>query len=209
VGNGMGGHLVSVAGLAADPDGRWLLVRPIGGGAWQLPGGTVPAGESPSLTCERRARDSLGLNLAAGRLLVVTWTPPVGVDGRATLTLIFDLGELPERPRIRLSGSWRDWCWATPDQAAHLLHPQITRQLQRHAIPTAVYVEQGPARPATKPDALTRNSPQASARVAPDSQDAARIVADAIGRTGGPTRGHLRATDRPTSATAHAEPGTQ
>ncbi len=141
-----GGHPVSVAGLASDPDGRWLLLRPIGGGAWQLPGGSIPVGESPTVTCARRARDGLGLTLPAGRLLVVRWTPPIGADGRATLTLIFDLGELPERPKIRLSGSWRDWCWATPDQATHLLHPQITRQLRHQAIPTAVYVEQAAAR---------------------------------------------------------------
>ncbi|MCI0689399.1 MAG: NUDIX hydrolase [Sporichthyaceae bacterium] len=138
------GCSVTATGLVTDPDGRWLLVHPTRGGAWQMPGGPVLPGETPSVACAREARDAIGLALVPSRMLIVAWTPPIRPDGRAGLSLIFDLGELHPARRVRLARQYRDWCWATSDQAAHLLHPLLTRRL-RHlrelSVPTAIYVE--------------------------------------------------------------------
>lgn len=139
------GHPAIVVGLIGDQDGRWLLVQPARGGSYHLPEGIIETGETPTAACAREIREELGLFLQPGPLLALAWTPPAGADRRARFTLIFDLGERPARAerRIRLSPELRNWCWSRPDQATHLLHPQVVRRLRhlREQAPTAVYIE--------------------------------------------------------------------
>ncbi|MCI0687194.1 MAG: NUDIX domain-containing protein [Sporichthyaceae bacterium] len=143
------GYPVTVHGLISDPDGRWLIVQPVRRGAWQLPGGIIEAGEAPRVALAREVREELGLFLRPDRLLTVAWIPASRPDGRARFNLLFDLGELPNGRKVRLGPELREWCWATPDQSAHLLHPLITRRLRemRQVAPSATYIEHVEQRP--------------------------------------------------------------
>lgn len=84
------------AGLVCrDGQGRVLLVKPTYKPAWEVPGGTVEAGESPAAGLAREVLEELGVALVIGRLLVIDWLPvrPPKTEG---LMMLFDGGELDE-----------------------------------------------------------------------------------------------------------------
>ena len=58
---------------------------------WDLPGGVVEVGESPQLAVAREVEEELGLEIAAGALLLTDWLPPWGGWDDA-LCLVFDGG---------------------------------------------------------------------------------------------------------------------
>ena len=58
---------------------------------WDLPGGVVEVGESPQLAVAREVEEELGLEIAAGPLLLTDWLPPWGGWDDA-LCLVFDGG---------------------------------------------------------------------------------------------------------------------
>lgn len=88
--------------LITDELDRVLLLQPSYRSAWEIPGGTVEAGESPRSAARRAVGEELGLDIGLGRLLVVDWLPeaPPKTEG---LTFIYDGGVLDEnRSPIRL-----------------------------------------------------------------------------------------------------------
>jgi 8-oxo-dGTP pyrophosphatase MutT (NUDIX family) len=77
--------------LLRDPDDRVLLCRLTYKDDWDLPGGVVEVDESPRGAVVREVREELGLDLAAGPLLLTDWLPPwSGWDD--ALCLVFDGG---------------------------------------------------------------------------------------------------------------------
>jgi 8-oxo-dGTP diphosphatase len=66
---------VAAGALVRDPAGRVLLVRPTYKAGWDVPGGYVEPGETPSQACRRELDEEIGLRLRPGRLLVVDWAP--------------------------------------------------------------------------------------------------------------------------------------
>lgn len=81
--------------LFRDGAGRVLLVEPTYKDNWEVPGGAVEAGESPTAACRREVLEELGLDRPVGRVLAVDWVPsrPERPEG---LMLIYDGGVLGE-----------------------------------------------------------------------------------------------------------------
>lgn len=98
----MGAVVVSAAGaLFHDEQGRVLLVEPTYKPGWEIPGGSIEPGETPTAACAREVQEELGLSVQVGRLLVVDWAPhPKG----ERVLFVFDGGLLGARvvEKIRL-----------------------------------------------------------------------------------------------------------
>jgi ADP-ribose pyrophosphatase YjhB (NUDIX family) len=84
---------VAAGALITDELGRVLLLQPSYKATWEVPGGTVEAGESPRAAVRREAREEIGLDIGIGRLLVVDWIPedPPRSEG---LMFVYDGGTL-------------------------------------------------------------------------------------------------------------------
>lgn len=77
--------------LVRDPEGRVLLCRLTYKTDWDLPGGVVEVNESPREAVAREVEEELGLDVAAGALLLTDWLPAwSGWDD--ALCLVFDGG---------------------------------------------------------------------------------------------------------------------
>jgi len=88
------GPLVAAGALFRDAGGRVMLVRPHYNPAWDIPGGMVEPGETPSEACVREVAEELGLEIAVGQALVVDWAPHPEQGDR--LLFVFDGGTLTE-----------------------------------------------------------------------------------------------------------------
>jgi 8-oxo-dGTP diphosphatase len=88
--------------LFLDEDGRVLLVEPTYKEHWDIPGGYVEEGETPTEACAREVAEELGLEVTPGHLLVVDWAPIEGEGDK--ILFVFDGGTLTanETTAIRL-----------------------------------------------------------------------------------------------------------
>ena len=77
--------------LVRDQQGRVLLCQLTYKKDWDLPGGVVEVGESPRLAVAREVQEELGLDIAAGQLLLTDWLPPWGGWDDA-ICLVYDGG---------------------------------------------------------------------------------------------------------------------
>jgi 8-oxo-dGTP diphosphatase len=91
---------IAAAMLISDPHDRVLLVRPHYREDWSLPGGVAEDGEPPHLACEREIREELGLDLRAGKLLVVDFVPADTERLRSMVHFVFDGGTVPDSTPI-------------------------------------------------------------------------------------------------------------
>jgi 8-oxo-dGTP diphosphatase len=85
---------VAAGALFFDDQGRLLLVKPTYKSGWEIPGGYVEPGETPTQACQREAREELGLERPAGRALAVDWAPSEKEGDK--LLFIFDGGRLSD-----------------------------------------------------------------------------------------------------------------
>jgi 8-oxo-dGTP diphosphatase len=115
--------------LFVDERGRVLLVEPTYKPGWEIPGGVIEAGETPSAACTREIAEELGLSVHLGRLLVIDWAPhPRG----ERVLFVFDGGLLPnatvERIRLQVEelASYR---FVPPDEIGTLLPLRLTRRM--------------------------------------------------------------------------------
>jgi 8-oxo-dGTP diphosphatase len=86
--------LVAAGALFRDAAGRIMLVRPHYKDTWDIPGGMVEEGETPSEACAREVREELGLVAPVGQALVVDWAPHPEQGDK--LLFVFDGGVLTD-----------------------------------------------------------------------------------------------------------------
>lgn len=108
---------------------RVLLVRKTYGNRWDIPGGYVDRGETPTEACEREIREELGLDRHAIRVLVHDWAPNDKEGDK--LLYVFDCGELgDDERRIQLDENELDqWEWVEVARLSEYVIPRLARRL--------------------------------------------------------------------------------
>jgi len=139
----------SAAGaLLLDSHDRILLVEPTYKDFWEIPGGLIEPGETPTQACARELHEELGLRRETGRLLVVDWAPH---PTRGTRVLfVFDGGRLDDREiaDLRLpADELASYEFLPLDAALERLIPRLARRMaaamRARAEGTTVYLEHG------------------------------------------------------------------
>jgi ADP-ribose pyrophosphatase YjhB (NUDIX family) len=130
---------------------RILLVRKTYGNLWDIPGGYVDRGESPTSACEREIREELGLRMTVKRLLIHDWAPS-DAEGDKIL-YVFECGKLgKDQNQIRPDGVEIDKTeWVPAGDLARFVIPRLLHRLTNayHAYTsdTILYLEHGQVRP--------------------------------------------------------------
>lgn len=121
---------ISAAGaLFFDDRGRVLLVEPTYKPSWEIPGGIVEHGETPSEACRREIEEELGLRRQPGRLLVVDWAPD---NDDERVLFVFEGGLITDPAEIRLQAAeLRSYEFVSPDQARDRLIPRLARRVDQ------------------------------------------------------------------------------
>ncbi|GHH55540.1 NUDIX domain-containing protein [Lentzea cavernae] len=119
---------LSAAGaLFFDEAGRLLLVEPTYKPDWEIPGGAIERGETPSEACRREIEEELGLAREPGRLLVADWAPR---DGEDRVLFVFEGGLITAADEIRLQAEeLRSYEFVPPPLAGERLIPRLARRV--------------------------------------------------------------------------------
>lgn len=121
----------SAAGaLFFDEQGRVLLVEPTYKPRWEIPGGVIEPGETPSAACAREVAEELGLTVQVGRLLVVDWAPHPHRGDK--VLFVFDGGLLTPAAveTIRLQAEeLASFAFVAPGEVGEWLPPRLTRRV--------------------------------------------------------------------------------
>jgi len=125
-------HARAAAGvLFFDADGRVLLVRPSYKPGWDIPGGYLHPGETPSEAAAREVSEELGIKPPIGRLLVADWAPHP--DEGDKILFVFDGGQLsPEHvAQIQLDPTEiAEYAYHDPELIGQLLIPRLARRVK-------------------------------------------------------------------------------
>jgi 8-oxo-dGTP diphosphatase len=134
--------------LFFDEVGRVLLVRPTYKPDWDIPGGYLHPGETPSEAAAREVSEELGIKPPIGKLLVADWAPHS--DEGDKILFIFDGGllALEHSTRIQLEAAEiAEYAFHDRELIGQLLIPRLARRvsLAIAARPTSetVYAEHG------------------------------------------------------------------
>lgn len=148
VGDAFATPRIAAGVLYFDGPDRVLLVHPTYKEGWDLPGGYLMPGETPTSALRREFLEELGANLPIGELLVVDWAPSAG-EGDKVL-FVFDGGELTGRQRaaIRVDGVEIDqYAYHHRSALDRLLIPRLARRvhvaIEAKARGESVYLEHG------------------------------------------------------------------
>ena len=76
---------IAAGALFHDESGRILLVKPTYKNGWDIPGGYVEPGETPSEACAREVFEELSLEWPTGSPLVADWAPMAGEGDKVLL----------------------------------------------------------------------------------------------------------------------------
>jgi len=131
-----------------DESGRVLLVEPNYKDYWEIPGGVIEVGETPSQGCAREIAEEIGLTREPGRLLVVDWAPHPELGDR--VLFVFDGGTMTPHDiaAIRLQPEELDsYVFLPPADAIDRLIPRLQRRvgaaLRAREEGHTVYLEHG------------------------------------------------------------------
>lgn len=140
---------VAAGVLFLDDDERVLLVEPTYKATFEIPGGSVEAGESPYQAAVREVEEELALVLSPGRLLVVDWVPPK-VRRTEGLMFVYEGGRLTPSQVDAIVvplGELHSYAFVTLDEADRLLSPLLARRVRAavaaRATGTVAYLEDG------------------------------------------------------------------
>ncbi|MER5299252.1 NUDIX hydrolase [Streptomyces lasiicapitis] len=125
----------SAAAFITDEHGDVLLVNPAHTVYWTLPGGHVEDDELPDAACARELRETLGLDLRVGPLLVAAWLDAGGLMPR--VHHVFDAGQVSHRQRSALTQATdgRAGCrFVPPERIDTSLVPPFTLPLWEAAL---------------------------------------------------------------------------
>jgi 8-oxo-dGTP pyrophosphatase MutT (NUDIX family) len=124
-------HARAAAGvLFFDETGRVLLVRPSYKPGWDIPGGYLHPGETPTEAAAREVSEELGITPPIGRMLVVDWAPHP--DEGDKILFVLDGGQLaPEYlDQIKLDpAEITEYAFHDPELIGQLLVPRLARRL--------------------------------------------------------------------------------
>ncbi|MFJ9606404.1 NUDIX domain-containing protein [Kitasatospora sp. NPDC101176] len=134
--------------LFFDEDDRVLLVKPTYKPGWEIPGGYLHAGETPSEGAAREVKEELGITPPIGRLLVADWAPHPTEGDKLLFVFDGDVLSADELDNITVDQvEIGEYAFHTTAQLAALLIPRLARRV--HAACAArtqsgtVYLEHG------------------------------------------------------------------
>ncbi|GAA2751077.1 NUDIX hydrolase [Kitasatospora cinereorecta] len=134
--------------LFFDESGRVLLVKPTYKPGWEIPGGYLHPGETPSEGAAREVKEELGITPPIGRLLVADWAPhPTEGD---KLLFVFDGGTLSSEwlAEVKVDGvEISEYAFHPLDQVDVHLIPRLARRVHAahaaHTNSATAYLEHG------------------------------------------------------------------
>ena len=139
---------VAAGVLIFDETGRVLLVNPTYKPRWEIPGGYVHPGETPSDGATRELKEELGITPPVGRLLVADWAPHPSEGDK--LLFVFDGGIITEADRAQITPDGveiDEYAFFHEDQLDDLLIPRLARRIHAAFVARGhgetVYLEHG------------------------------------------------------------------
>jgi ADP-ribose pyrophosphatase YjhB (NUDIX family) len=138
--------------LFFDEAGHVLLVKPTYKPGWEIPGGYLHPGETPSEGAAREVKEELGITSPVGRLLAVDWAPHPAEGDK--LLFVFDGGVLTADRAQQISVDQveiSEHAYYPSDQLDALLIPRLARRVRAacdaRVGKTTAYLEHGTQRP--------------------------------------------------------------
>jgi 8-oxo-dGTP pyrophosphatase MutT (NUDIX family) len=116
--------------LFFDAEDRVMLLRTTYKPDWEIPGGSIQPGETPSEAVRREVREELGIEPPIGDLLVVDWAPWEGVGD--IVLFVFDGGVLAGEHLAAVAlgpGEIADYAFCDGAEIPELTLPRMTRRL--------------------------------------------------------------------------------
>ena len=129
--------------LITDGEGHVLMVEPTYKDRWEIPGGSVDAGETAVDACRRECREELGLEIDTGRLLVLEHQTEQGERGDSIM-FVYDGGVIRDASTIRLpADELRSFRFVEPDELGDITSERIARRVKLafDALTTGRFVE--------------------------------------------------------------------
>ncbi|MFT7836951.1 NUDIX hydrolase [Saccharothrix sp. BKS2] len=118
--------------LFRDAEDRVLLVETTYKRAWEIPGGSVDADETPWRTAVREVLEEIHIDRPLGRLLLIDYVPTDGPMPEG-LAFIFDGGVITEEEVVRIEPTdpeIRSVGLHTLDAARDLVKPILARRIE-------------------------------------------------------------------------------
>lgn len=131
--------------LIRDETGKVLMIHPTYKPYWDLPGGYIERGETPSEACRRELNEELGLDVRLGNMLVVDWAPAQNEGDK--LLFVFDGGRLTSQQKsvIQLpEDELKEYAYLTLDEIEQRCPARLARRIRQAAqAKTTTYLEHG------------------------------------------------------------------